>query len=530
MPVQPTYPGVYIEEVPSGVRTVAGVSTSITAFAGRTRRGPVSEPVDVFNRGDFNRRYSGLWTDCPLSYAVEDFFANGGSHAIIVRLFKRKADDDTGVAAVTTGNLQLEAANPGDWGNKLDATVTHPADAKAAEAFSDGLKARGIPVEPGDLFDLSVLDTGTGASEVIRNLTVKAEGGPRRIDRVLAESSNLLRVRVDNNGNPVLPNARPANNANGKGQDGNDGAPLDPADFQGEQDKKTGIYALLKTDIFNILCIPPDVRGGTLDKAVWEEAAKFCRDRRAFLIIDPPAAWDANPETAAQKVKQDQQASPLISLTNAANAALFFPRLRKRDPLRDGQMDVFVPCGAVAGIMARTDANRGVWKAPAGIEATITGADELTVKLTDEENGLLNPIGVNCLRSFPNLGRVVWGARTLRGADQLSDDYKYVPVRRLALYIEESLFRGTQWVVFEPNDEPLWAQIRLNVGAFMQRLFRQGAFQGTSPREAYLVKCDSETTTQDDINRGIVNIVVGFAPLQPAEFIIIHIQQIRNAS
>jgi hypothetical protein len=193
-------------------------------------------------------------------------------------------------------------------------------------------------------------------------------------------------------------------------------------------------------------------------------------------------------------------------------------------------MDVFVPCGAVAGIMARTDANRGVWKAPAGIEATITGADELTVKLTDEENGLLNPIGVNCLRSFPNLGRVVWGARTLRGADQLSDDYKYVPVRRLALYIEESLFRGTQWVVFEPNDEPLWAQIRLNVGAFMQRLFRQGAFQGTSPREAYLVKCDSETTTQDDINRGIVNIVVGFAPLQPAEFIIIHIQQIRNAS
>jgi phage tail sheath protein FI len=140
---------------------------------------------------------------------------------------------------------------------------------------------------------------------------------------------------------------------------------------------------------------------------------------------------------------------------------------------------------------------------------------------------MLNPLGVNCLRFFPPvIGRVVWGARTVRGADQLADEYKYVPVRRLALYIEESLYRGTQWVVFEPNDEPLWAQIRLNVGAFMQNLFRQGAFQGTTPRDAYFVKCDKETTTQNDINLGIVNIVVGFAPLKPAEFVIIKIQQI----
>ncbi|TJX45566.1 MAG: phage tail sheath family protein, partial [Mesorhizobium sp.] len=166
---------------------------------------------------------------------------------------------------------------------------------------------------------------------------------------------------------------------------------------------------------------------------------------------------------------------------------------------------------------------------PAGIEATISGADGLTFKMTDDENGKLNPLGVNCLRSFPNVGRVVWGARTMRGSDQLADDYKYIPVRRLALFIEESLFRGTKWVVFSPNDEPLWSQIRLNVGAFMQRLFRQGAFQGASPRQAYFVKCDRETTTQDDINRGIVNIAVGFAPLLPAEFVVINIQQIREA-
>jgi phage tail sheath protein FI len=176
--------------------------------------------------------------------------------------------------------------------------------------------------------------------------------------------------------------------------------------------------------------------------------------------------------------------------------------------------------------MARTDTARGVWKAPAGLDAALNGIQGLQVNLTDAENGMLNPLGINCLRDFKINGRVVWGARTLRGADQLADEYKYIPVRRTALYIEESLYRGTQWVVFEPNDEPLWAQIRLNVGAFMHDLFRQGAFQGQTPKDAYFVKCDKETTTQNDINLGIVNIVVGFAPLKPAEFVIIKIQQI----
>jgi phage tail sheath protein FI len=195
------------------------------------------------------------------------------------------------------------------------------------------------------------------------------------------------------------------------------------------------------------------------------------------------------------------------------------------DPKHEGQPDTFPPCGIIAGVMARTDTNRGVWKAPAGLDAAINGVRELQVNLNDAENGMLNPLGINCLRFFAASGRVVWGSRTLRGADQLADEYKYIPVRRLALYIEESLYRGTQWVVFEPNDEPLWAQIRLNVGAFMHGLFRQGAFQGQTPRDAYFVKCDKETTTQTDINLGVVNILVGFAPLKPAEFVVIKIQQ-----
>jgi uncharacterized protein len=165
-----------------------------------------------------------------------------------------------------------------------------------------------------------------------------------------------------------------------------------------------------------------------------------------------------------------------------------------------------------------------VWKAPAGLDANFVGVTGLAVNLTDAENGELNPLGINCLRAFPGM-KVVWGARTLRGADQLADEWKYIPVRRTALFIEESLYRGTQWVVFEPNDEPLWAQIRLSVGAFMHSLFRQGAFQGQSPKDAYFVKCDKETTTQDDINKGIVNILVGFAPLKPAEFVVVRLQQ-----
>jgi hypothetical protein len=189
-------------------------------------------------------------------------------------------------------------------------------------------------------------------------------------------------------------------------------------------------------------------------------------------------------------------------------------------------MEDFVPCGAVAGIFARTDTNRGVWKAPAGLDATLVGVPQLSVSLTDAENGELNPLGINCLRALPPAGRVIWGARTLQGDNRLASEWKFIPVRRTALFIEESLFRGLKWAVFEPNDEPLWAQIRLNAGSFMHSLFRQGAFQGSTPREAYFVKCDKETTSQNDIDSGIVNVVVGFAPLKPAEFVVIKIQQI----
>ncbi len=177
-------------------------------------------------------------------------------------------------------------------------------------------------------------------------------------------------------------------------------------------------------------------------------------------------------------------------------------------------MRTFAPSGVVAGVYAATDGSRGVWKAPAGIKADAERRAWPDVHNYRPENGLLNPLGLNCSATFPVYGSVLWGARTLAGADAVASQWKYVPVRRMALFLEESLYRGLQWVVFEPNDAPLWAAIRLNVDSFMQTLFLKGAFQGTTPDQAYFVKCDSETTTQTDIDGGIVNILVGFAPLE----------------
>jgi phage tail sheath protein FI len=299
----------------------------------------------------------------------------------------------------------------------------------------------------------------------------------------------------------------------------------DPAQF-------TGIYALQKVDLFNLLCIPdatraaagnPNALDSTVDpNTIFSAAIALCDQSRAFLLIDPPPNVNTVPGALDWKTSQ--------LIVHDPNGAAYFPRLRLTDPLNNFQLRSYAPCGVVAGLYARIDGSRGVWKAPAGTEATLTGVQSLVYKMNDAENGVLNPLGLNCFRGFPVYGNVMWGARTLVGADADANQWKYVPVRRIALYIEESLYRGTQWVVFEPNDEPLWAAIRLNVGSFMNDLFRKGAFQGLTPNEAYLVKCDSETTTQSDIDNGIVNILVGFAPLKPAEFVIIKIQQLAGQS
>jgi hypothetical protein len=519
MPAALTYPGVYIQEVSSGVRTIVGVATSITAFIGRARRGPTDRPVRVQTFADFDRHFGGLWEPSLLGYAVNHFFANGGGDAVIVRVHNGAA-----AATLVLGGYTFVAASEGDWGENLRLRIDH--DTRPLRA--------GEPA--GSLFNLSVRDMATG--EVERHLNVSTQTTHARyVQRVLALESRLVRLPgpvpalAPAPDAPLPPGTDPFGAAfsNGFAADGDDGADIGEAQIVDPalEAAQGGLWMLDQADLFNLLVIPPFTRDTDVSLLTWDTAAAYCRRRRAVLIVDSPAGW-------AEPADVTGAAGLGTVVTRSDSAAIYFPRVMAPDPLKEFRQESFAPGGAVAGVIARTDAERGIWKAPAGLDATLTGVSALSLGgdpglLTDPQIGLLNPIAVNCLRTVPNTGHVVWGARTLDGADSLGSEWKYLPVRRMAYFIEESLFRGTQWAVFEPNDEPLWAQLRLNVGTFMQNLFRQGAFQGASPREAYFVKCSRETTTQADIDVGIVNVLVGFAPLKPAEFVVIRIQQMTQS-
>ena len=541
MPSALTYPGVYVEEISSGVRTITGVATSITAFVGRARMGPVNEATTINSFGDFERTFGGLWAKSSVGFAVRDFYLNGGSKAVIVRLVGKQSE----TATLKLDTLELEAASPGDWGKSLRGRIDYDVPQDGV-SFPPALKAAGL--KSADLFNLTLRDMTTGVSEVFKNVSVIT--GAKDVKKVLENESALVVVKTKGNARPeendkglsdddkkIAPfsaddvkegNTKPRTTAATGGKDGDDLTKDELLPANGEADRK-GLFALeqlfANDGIFNLLCIPPYLayesapEAAGIDTDVSSNAINYCERRRAMFIVDAPPTWK-NKKDALDKVKD---------LDKSRNAAVFFPRLKQPNSTLGGQVQSFAPCGAVAGVFARTDSRRGVWKAPAGLEANLIGVPELSVGLTDDQNGELNPKGINCLRAFPTGGRVVWGSRTLRGDDGLADEYKYIPVRRTALFIEESLYRGTQWVVFEPNDEPLWSQIRLNVGAFMNNLFRQGAFQGKTSSEAYFVKCDKETTTQNDIDLGIVNIHVGFAPLKPAEFVVLQIQQIAGS-
>lgn len=398
--------------------------------------------------------------------------------------------------------LVLEAASPGTWGNRLQA------EAQYEDSSPAGFHLRVVERTP---------EGQVAAEEMFYDVSTDPVGA-QWVQRVLEQRSAL--VRLASSGPATWLEDEPVVAFAG-GADG--GTPHVTTDVQGSEADRTGIYALLEADLFNLLCIPLDT-WSTADAgevALWGAAAQLCRDEQAVLLVDPPSEWAtfaAAESGAAELTLRDR------------NAALYFPRIVTPNPLLQNRTSEFPPCGAVAGAIARTDAGRGVWKAPAGIDVNLFGVPQLALRLTDPQHGVLNQLGINCIRSFPVYGRILWGARTLDGADVLASEWKYLPVRRLALYIEESLRRGTRWAVFEPNDSPLWAQLRLSIGSFLASLFRQGAFQGSSASEAYFVKCDAETTTQADVDLGIVNIVVGFAPVRPAEFVVIKLQQISTRS
>jgi phage tail sheath protein FI len=497
-----TYPGVYIQELSSGVHTITGVATSIAAFVGWAPQGPTTEAVLVQSFSDYQRQFGGLDARSYLGYAVNQFFANGGQQAYIVRL----AWTDAAVAKVTVGGLTLWALGPGIYANGLQVTVT-PTSATAfnlqvlnassavLETFLNLSATSAVPVIDNDSQYVTFVSPATGLAPVsitvpTATATVALTGG---LDGTVLQAkdgingtSGDFEIALNVAGAVTLP------------------APL------------TGVRLLDRVDIFNLLCVP-----GEADETTVSALTSYCNTERAFYIVDcPQIATVANLGSGPIGA-----ASAGFSGNFLDHSAYYFPWIQSPDPLANNRPRLFPPSGSVAGIYAFTDANRGVWKAPAGIDASLTGVSGLQYVLTDGENGTLNPQAINCLRQFRVYGDVVWGARTLQGNDQAGSQWKYVPIRRLALFLESSLYDGTQWVVFEPNDETLWGQIRLNVGAFMQGLFLQGAFQGTTPQQAYFVKCDSENNPQASIDLGIVNILVGFAPLYPAEFVVIQIQQ-----
>ncbi len=513
MPVQTSYPGVYVQEVPSGVRTIAGVSTSVAVFIGHAASGPVYEPVLCLNYTDFQRTFTSDTTPGDLARSVKLFFLNGGTRCYIMRLANTAVvatvtiDDE-----VATDTLVISSKYPGELGNSVRATVQHDANPElfnlrlyrvvlnsaGVEVQTDSETFSGLSMDPlHPRFAMNYVNYQwavlTQAPVVLPALPNTARPEESLIPVVVPPITNPLF------GTPYILTL------------GDNGLDLTADDY-------LAAYPILdkELDIFNLMILPRN-SAGVVQSDVWGEASVFCEGRRAFLLMDPLDTW-----TTVQEA---------TDLTNGVNllrtglvkdhSAVFFPRVTVNE---NGSKVQIGASGAIAGLMARIDSSRGVWKAAAGTEADLRGITGLEHRFSDGENGVLNPRGVNTLRIFPN-GIVNWGARTMDGDDDFASEYKYIPIRRTALFIEESLYRGLKWVVFEPNDEPLWAQIRLNVGAFMHNLFRQGAFQGTKKQDAYFVKCDSETTTQNDINLGIVNIWVGFAPLKPAEFVILYLQQ-----
>jgi phage tail sheath protein FI len=654
--VQVSYPGVYVVEKSSGVRTITGVATSIAAFVDSFSRGPLDEAVQCLSYSDFEREFGGLQNNSEASYGVRQFFQNGGAEAWVVRVATVESgapandalaafvdvDDTAGgggtvMFRVVAGRRirGAPAVNPGVWGNDVyvdvdyetsdpdqlfnitvsevvtrngrrttlrtetfrNLTMAPTTPNNAIEVVNDGSRivqldrtglapigtptprpaptgtfggALPIPVAiPASTTTTFTVDAGPSApatatleypgtltsyaelrpflEAAIRNAVLPATATDAEraliagatvtlIGRGTAASPHRFVVRGGRGGNafsagstltlagtPAFASLGLTGTPNvqsyqlGGGQDGT--VPVGAPALVGNQLAKTGLYALEDVSLFNILCLPRAADLGATDmRAVYAEAETFCQSRRAFLVVDIPAGTTTLDGMQTWLAQNE-------SLRNRS-AAVYFPRTLVADPLNGNRLRSLAASGTLAGLYARTDATRGVWKAPAGVEARLQNVQGLAYNLTDLENGALNPLGVNCLRTFPVYGNVAWGARTLDGADQLASEWKYIPIMRLTLFIEESLYRGTQWVVFEPNDEPLWANIRLNVGVFMSGLFRQGAFQGATPNQAYYVKCDAETTTQADRNLGIVNIEVGFAPLKPAEFVVITIQQI----
>ena len=549
------HPGVYVQELPSAVQPIQGVSTSTAAFIGVTNKGPIpgtilpngrmARPVLVTSFTDYQRQFGGFRQDSFLTYAVQSFFQNGGQQLYVVRV------------AVTTV-ASPPTTPPSVPAQRATSPVTYP---MLVSAINEGVWGNLISVASGpssnpdpNNFKLFVYyDPGTGPQVVETYDPVTFRGSPtlqasatNPADDVFAAvnsrseyialtapvTSRPPNSTLDASGNPVR---TPLSN-------GSDGSAPQPSDHIGAPAPNStvtgsGLYALDKITDVNIIAIPGQGDISTVNRGI-----NYCKNERpledCFFIGDmgsirggvPSARADG--ATVTVRTVDDavsyattglNQVPPVLLKSAGDFGAVYFPWIWSTDPIGRGLNPKILlpPSGFLAGIYARIDNSRGVFKAPAGIETGVGGALSVATTVSDVEQDRLNPISVNAIRTIPGSGFVVWGSRTF-GSDA---SWRYIPVRRMAIYLRVSIYYGIQWAVFEPNDEPLWAELRLNIRSFMLTQFRAGAFQGSKPDDAFFVKCDSSTTTQQDIDNGVVNILVGFAPLKPAEFVVLKLSQ-----
>ena len=534
MSITPTYPGIYIQELPNSSHTITAAPTSVAVFVGythpfKTNPATFGVPVEIFSFSDYEAQFGGFFPskliDGNVARAVNDFFLNGGAHAYVVSTNGKPSD--------ATSTLTYSLSDGGDQApsGALAVRVT-----QAETEFGPGILFKAI--EPIDQVPMSItLNSADGSSaditiaygsrsETFRKLTLD-KAAPKFLDNAINGLSSLVTVE------PTIAPNYPASFPVGLNTQTfvTPAAAAVPATAKGvfHVTDFDEVFAedrpLDKLPVFNLMAIP-----GIVNIGVLSEALAFCERKHAFFIMDPPRGDQADNLPGKHWIGDFiQLGDPAGNVApKSQNGALYFPYVKSIDALT-GDSISSPPSGFVAGIYARTDTNRGVWKAPAGLETSILGTSGVvdSGRMTDNRQGSLNPIGVNCLRSFPT-GTVVFGARTLVGQDtnKAFEQWKYVPVRRMALFIEQTLLQNLRWVIFEPNDNPLWVSIRTSIDNFMLGLFSQGAFQGATPSQAFQVKCDSSTTTQSDIDNGIVNIVIAFAPLKPAEFVIIKIAQL----
>ncbi len=495
----PTYlsPGVYVEEVPAGTQPIEGVGTSTGAFVGIADRGPVDEPKLITNFTQYVEtfgRYGASGDPGFLAHSVFSFFAEGGTRCYVVRVLGPAAAAATATPQETsTDSFTMTGLIKGEWGNRLSYMIEDPGTESATTHFK-----------------LTIRHTENIGGRLVNTDEVYDDTTATTVNAAVNGVSAHVSITLDND-------VRPDNTSDFVAFTGGDSDESN-IDFIGTvasgSDLGTALHALDPIDEVNILVVP-DIT----DRADHSGILSWCEQRGdVFAVLDTPAGIDPSAAKDYKTASGSYSGNPF----NSAYGALYYPRVYVRDP-NGGASPVLIPSsGAVAGTYANTDATRGVFKAPAGtVDGALASVVGLERQVTMGEHDILNPEGVNVIRTFPSSGIVIWGARTL---SDLAEN-RYVPVRRLLLFLQESLDEGTQFTVFEPNDPTLWGKVRRTLNAFLTRVWRDGALFGNTPEEAFFVKVDEENNPPAVRDAGQLIVEVGVAPVKPAEFVIIRIQQ-----